>query len=254
MRKKWQISLLVIATGCSCYYCKYVYAYMVLGKERYNALPGDVRNNLINITVMVLCVLVTLVLQSFSVRAAADILGFRSNMVKALAVALICTSPMLVGGYCYGGYNEDITFNSVLNAALLPGFFEEFLFRAFITGLLVRMAKWHFLPAAIISGALFAWGHLYQAHSMGDAVLIFLFASGAGIGFALFYKLWNWNIWFPIFMHQLMNLSFVLFNMGSTMLLNRTANIARGITIVLAVGFTIYEVYKRKKAERIVSR
>jgi hypothetical protein len=45
-----------------------------------------------------------------------------------------------------------------------------------------------------------------------------------------------------------MNLSFEIFDVGSTAMLNKQANIFRIITLAMAIGYTIILVYKRKKA------
>jgi hypothetical protein len=80
---------------------------------------------------------------------------------------------------------------------------------------------------------------------------VFLVTSGAGIGFAIFYKMWGWNLWFPIFMHIFMNLSFVIFDLGDNVLLSGTANIFRGITILLAIIASIYINYRNKNKQEL---
>ena len=87
---------------------------------------------------------------------------------------------------------------------------------------------------------------------MVSAVMVFMLTSLGGIGFALFYKFWNWNLWFPVFMHMFMNLSFVIFDMGNTALMNRNGNIFRAITLLLAIGATIYLSYRRRRLENAV--
>ncbi len=138
-----------------------------------------------------------------------------------------------------------ITAKDILLTSVWAGVFEELVFRAFIVGLLVRLAGWHIVPATLISSLIFGWGHLYQADNATDAITIFFLTSIAGIGFVVFYRLWKWNIWFPMFMHIFMNLAFVITNMGTNVLLNNTGNVYRVMTIVLAIILTIILMYKK---------
>lgn len=220
-------------------------AYLIFGIGRYNAIPADTRNVLIQSTTFLIAILTTWAICSFSADKTTAYLGLDKPVLKTMLWALLCTSPMLVGGLILLGLNEGITAKGVLFTSVWAGVFEELFFRAFITGLLVRLAKWHIVPAILISSLLFGWGHLYQAENLSQALIIFLATSGAGIGFAVFYKLWNWNIWFPMFMHIFMNLSFAITNMGSTVLLNNTGNTLRIISIITAISLTIILMYKR---------
>ncbi len=227
---------------------KYIYAYLIFGLEEYNAIPEDTRIWLIQVSALLLSLIATLIITSFDVRKATGLLGLDRGIALPFLAAVLCTSPMFIGYALTAQLRAGTTLYDIFTTAIWPGFNEELVFRAFIMGILVREAKWHFIPAALISALLFAKGHLYQAHSIGEAVSIFFFVSGAGIGFSLFYMYWNWNIWFTIFLHFLMNLSFNLYDVGSTALLNRSANIYRGITILLGIICTvIVQVRTQKK-------
>lgn len=229
-------------------YLKYFYAYAIFGKERYNTLPNDTRMWLIQLTAIALSITATLVIASFNKPKTLSLLGLDKNPLRAFIVAACCTSVMFIGYIFTAPLRSEINLYDIFRDAMWPGFNEELIFRAFITGILVREAGWNFIPAAIVSALLFAKGHLYQATNFNDAIVIFLVTSGAGIGFAVFYWLWDWNIWLTIFLHFLMNLSFELFDVGSTAMLNGQANIFRSITLALAILYTVILVYKRKKA------
>jgi len=249
--KKWLNTALIITGASSWYWIKYVYAYLVFGVERYNTISVESRQWLISISVVALCALLALVISSFKVKDAVHALGLDRNVFTALAIAVLCTVPMYIGGWLYAQPNSDFGWSSAIQKAIWPGFTEELVFRGFVTGLLVRRAGWHFIPAVLLSAVAFAWGHLYQAADAGEAVMVFLVTSGAGIGFAIFYKMWGWNLWFPIFMHILMNLSFAIFDLGDNVLLSGTANIFRGITILLAILASIYINYRNKKKQEL---
>lgn len=245
--KKWLNTALILAGASSWYWMKYLYAYLVLGVERYNAIPVESRQWLISISVVILCSVLAFVISSFKIKETVQVLGLNRDIVTAMLLAVCCTIPMYIGGWIYAEANNDFGIVSAIEKAIWPGFTEELVFRGFVTGLLVRKAGWHFIPAVLLSAVAFAWGHLYQAADAGEAVMVFLVTSGAGIGFAIFYKMWGWNLWFPIFMHIFMNLSFAIFHIGDNVLLSGTANIFRGITILLAILASIYINYNKKK-------
>lgn len=239
-------SALILLGATSYYWYKYLYAYVIFSAEQYNAIDADTRRWLIRISVLGTCMLITAILTSFNIKKAIRLIGLDKNILPALIAAAICCLPMFAGGVIFSAQNNDITGTDIFQKAIWAGFNEELIFRGFIVGLLVRSAGWQIVPALILSAGLFAWGHLYQADSAAQAVLVFFVVSGAGIGFAVFFKMWGWNLWFPLFMHILMNLSFVIYNMGDTVLLNKTANITRGITILLAVIASIYVSYSAR--------
>jgi len=220
-------------------------AYIVFGVEKYNTIPSDIRNILIQSQIFLISIITTWALCSFSVSKTATILGANKPYFQTALWALLCASPMLIGGSISLGLNHMITAKDILLTSVWAGVFEELVFRAFIVGLLVRLAGWHIVPATLISSLIFGWGHLYQADNATDAITIFFLTSIAGIGFVVFYRLWKWNIWFPMFMHIFMNLAFVITNMGTNVLLNNTGNVYRVMTIVLAIILTIILMYKK---------
>jgi membrane protease YdiL (CAAX protease family) len=224
---------------------------MVFGIERYNEIPVNSRQWLISVSVAVLCSVVAIAISSFSVKKAVHALGLDRHILRAFLIALACTLPMYIGAAVYSTPNEGFGLSDAVQKAVWPGFNEELVFRGFIIGLLVRKAGWYFIPAVLLSAVAFAWGHLYQAADAGQAVLVFLVTSGAGIGFAVFYKMWGWNLWFPIFIHIFMNLSFAIFHTGDNVLLDKTSNIFRGITILLAIIATVYINYRSKKEKPV---
>lgn len=247
-----QSSIVILLFAASTRCVKYFYAYVVFGLDAYRELPVAYRTMLINGTMLVLGLMMTWWFARRAKTTVADLLGLNRNVAKAFLVASLCTLPMFLGGWLTSVVNEDAGLAMAFAGAIWPGFFEELIYRAMIAGLLMRVAKWPFVPAVLVSAVLFGWVHLYQADDMVSAVMVFMLTSLGGIGFALFYKFWNWNLWFPVFMHMFMNLSFVIFDMGNTALMNRNGNIFRAITLLLAIGATIYLSYRRRRLENAV--
>ncbi|HEY9176951.1 MAG TPA: CPBP family intramembrane glutamic endopeptidase [Flavipsychrobacter sp.] len=254
MNNRYIQSALILAGATSYYWMKYLYAYVVFGVQRYNEISVNSRQWLISVSVVVLCSAIAVAISSFSVKKTVQSLGLDKHVLQALLIAAVCTLPMYVGAALYSSPNVDFGWLAAIKKAVWPGFNEELVFRGFIIGLLVRKAGWHFIPAVLLSAVAFAWGHLYQAADAGQAILVFLVTSGAGIGFAIFYKMWGWNLWFPIFMHILMNLSFAIFHTGHNVLLDRTSNIFRGVTILLGIIASIYINYRNKRNPELDQR
>jgi membrane protease YdiL (CAAX protease family) len=244
-----QSAIIILLFAAITRVAKYFYAYLVFGIDAYRELSVAYRTVLINGTMLLLGLAMTWWFSRAEKKSIGDLLGLNRSAGKACIVAVLCTMPMFLGGALTSSVNENASLFAAFAGAIWPGFFEELIYRAMITGLLIRVAKWAVTPAVLVSAILFGWVHLYQADDMMSAVMVFLLTSLGGIGFALFYKFWNWNLWFPIFMHMFMNLSFVLFEMGNTALMDRNGNIFRAITLLLAIGATIYISYRRRVLE-----
>lgn len=245
------IAIAVILTVTAHYFLKYFYAYIIFGREHFNALRPWQRTMLVQGTGLLLCFLVVGILCSFSFSRMKVMMGLDKEIGKPFLFALLATLPSFIGYAWFNGYNHDASWKLIGWNSLWPGFNEELVYRAFIVGILCRYAGWNFIVAAVLSGFLFASGHLYQASSVIEGVQIFLFTSGAGIGFAVFYKYWDWNVWFPIFMHTLMNLAYVLFVGKGTALMNGKENIFRFTTIAIAIAFTVYQKIKSAKCKPV---
>jgi len=67
--------------------------------------------------------------------------------------------------------------------------------------------------------------------------------------FAWLYVEWNYNLWVPIFLHMLMNLSWGLFSVSDNAFGGIYSNVFRIATIVLAITLTLF--YKKKKRTKL---
>ena len=94
--------------------------------------------------------------------------------------------------------------------------------------------------------------HLYQSADVGRMIGIFLTTFlGAGL-FAWLFVEWKFNLWVPIFLHMLMNLSWMMFSVGDDALGGVGANVFRIATIAAAIIGTIW--YKRRTNEPLLVR
>lgn len=240
------ISILVIATFVATFFIPKFYAYVIFGKDNFNALPYYLKVLLCNGTNLLLCFLVTFYLAAFSFKRMLEMLGLNRGIAMAFILALFAALPLLLGMQYLHGFNKGVSFTDVWIEGIHPGYYEEILFRGFVIGILVRYAKWPAIIPLLLSSLLFAMGHLYQAHNITESFVVFCTAFGAGTGFYLFYKYSNWNLWFPLFLHSFMDTATTISNWHGTITMSLQDNIFRGITIIIAI-YISYRISKKAK-------
>ncbi len=248
---KLVISLVVVATYIATKFTPEFYAYLVFGKDRFNAL--NYTTLLCNDTDVVLCLLATLYLAGFSFKKMLEMLGLSKRLGTAFLLALLAALPQLLGLLYLHGFRHGVSFMDIWFNGIDPSYHEEIVFRGFLIGILARYAKWPAIIPLVLSSGLFAMGHLYQAHNVGESVTVFLMAFGAGTGFYLFYKYTNWNLWFPLFLHSFMDTSTVISNWDGNIMMSAQDNIFRGTTLAIAIFIAVRISIKTKKKKQLYS-
>lgn len=178
-----------------------------------------------------------------------ELTGLKRGFLFGFGFALVTVSPMLISSAVVGSISNFRLF-PLLKGTLFAGFMEEFLFRAFLFGLLFRKAGWGFVPAGLAGALIFGMGHLYQGSTFAQASGIFAITAMGALWFAWLYIEWD-SLWVPVFLHVFMNLSWTLFEVSENALGGVNSNIFRIITIALTVVFTILS---RKKAGLKINR
>lgn len=245
-RSKVTISLLVISTFVLTLFVPHFYAYVIMGKDKFNALPYFTKVILCNGTNLLLCFLVAFYLAAFSLKQMVEMLGLNKGIATAFILALIAALPHILGMQYLHGFNKEVSFADIWIEGIHPGYHEEILYRGFLIGILVRYAKWPSIIPLLLSSSFFAMAHLYQAHNISESIMVFGTAFGAGTGFYLFYKYTNWNLWFPLFLHAFMDTATTISNWHGTVSMSLQDNIFRGATILIAIYFT-YSIRKHNK-------
>jgi CAAX amino terminal protease family. len=171
-------------------------------------------------------------------------LGLNRSLIKGLVFSLICTIPMFVGFALFLEFNSSITLNVILINVISAAFFEELYFRGFLFGQVFRWTRLGFVISILLGAVLFGMLHLSQGDAIGEWIGIFLITFMGAILFAWLYTEWNYNLWVPIFLHLLMNLSFELYSAGGNALGGVYLNIFRTMTIILAIVLTLQ--YKKR--------
>ncbi len=178
-------------------------------------------------------------------------LGLNGNIAKGFGIAFLCVLPLYAVFPFFGSFNADTTLSLILRKSILPGFVEEFMFRAFMFGLLFRYAKTGFFWAVILPALVFGSGHLYQGHDIISSLAAFGVTFLGAIYFSWMYVEWNFNLWVPVGLHILMNGAWVIFTMAGTEVAagGLISNIVRVISIHLAIFITVW--YKKRSDTKI---
>ncbi len=177
------------------------------------------------------------------------ITGIQKELKTGFVFSFLTVLPMLVSSAFIGRIPEDLKILPLLHQTLFAGFMEEYLFRGFLFGILFRKLAWGFIPASTLGAFIFGLGHIYQGSTFLETTGVFLVTSIGAIWFAWLYIEWNNNLWIPIFLHILMNLSWGLFEVSPNALGGFYTNLFRIITITLTVVATIK--FNKKNGFRI---
>lgn len=176
-------------------------------------------------------------------------IGIQKGFKIGLLFSIITVSPMFISSAIIGQIDENLILLRLINQTLFAGFMEEYLFRGFLFGILFRKLGWGFIPASILGALIFGFGHIYQGSTFLETTGVFLITSIGAIWFAWLYIEWNNNLWVPIFLHILMNLSWGLFEVSNNALGGFYTNLFRIITITLTILITIK--YNKKNGLKI---
>jgi membrane protease YdiL (CAAX protease family) len=195
-------------------------------------------------------VLITGLLYGFS--SILNNIGIQKDLKTGLLFSIVTVLPMFLSSAIIGQIGEDLNMLRLVHQTIVAGLMEEYLFRGFLFGLLFRKSGWGFIPASISGALIFGLGHIYQGSTFLETMGVFFITSIGGIWFAWLYIEWNNNLWVPIFLHILMNISWGLFEVSNNALGGFYTNLFRIITITLTILITIK--YNQKNGLRINSK
>lgn len=176
-------------------------------------------------------------------------LGLDKGVLIGFLFSVITILPMIISSAIIGKVDDNIDFGNLLHKTFIAGFFEEYLFRGFLFGILFRKLKWGFIPASLLGAVIFGLGHIYQGSTLIETIGVFSITAMGSVWFAWLYIEWDNNLWIPIFLHIMMNLSWVLFDVSSNALGGIYTNLFRAITIALTIIITIR--YHKKRGLKI---
>jgi uncharacterized protein len=174
-----------------------------------------------------------------------ETIGLKGSIGVGLMVAFIATLPSLIAYGIKFSINSGLSVDTIIINTITSAFFEEIFYRAFLIGLLYRFTKLGFLPSVILGSMLFGIAHLYQSTEFSELIGIFSITFLGSLLFFWVYAEWKFNLWVAIFLHCLMNLYWLVFNVDDNALGGTYANIFRFLTVFLVIAGTI--LYKKKK-------
>lgn len=166
------------------------------------------------------------------------------SIIKSFTLALIGTSPMLIGYGIHFKISTIINIESLFINTISSAFFEEIIFRAFLIGTLYRFTQLGFLSSLLLGSLLFAQVHLYQSQNSMELIEIFAITFLGSVFFAWIYIEQNFNIWSAIFLHFFMNLYWEIFTVSENVAGNLYGNLYKLLSIFLIIAIIVY--YKRK--------
>jgi len=183
-----------------------------------------------------------------SKRKVFDILGLSKKIAKGWFIAFLFTLPMLIG-FLFVAPLQGFTQKSllmILYNAILAGFVEELIFRAFPIAFLHRILKVGFLPTILITSFLFAFMHIGQGNGdISEIINVLLITFIGSFVFGWVFIEWDYNLWIPIGLHTFMNMYWMAFDLNSPNVVGSYwANLFRGISILLIISITLWRVRK----------
>lgn len=127
----------------------------------------------------------------------------------------------------------------VLYLAAISPFAEEIAYRGFAFGLLRKVARWRFWPAALVPAAFFAWGHVDQANDLTGVIMTVAITGGGALVFSWLFEKWG-SLWVPLGLHIAMNLAWNLFAVGDGAFAGTLPTIMQLTTVIVAVVLTLF--------------
>lgn len=240
MKRKIIISVVTILTFLALRNIKYLFGYLIFGRETWNAMEVDLRVAILIYSQIIIILIVTALLFK---KMPFEILGLKRDILKGLLFGFLFTIPMFIGYGYMADFHAEISLSRLHTDMVMAGFFEELLFRGFLFGILFYYAGWGFVTAVILPSVFFGLGHLYQAESFSDSIGVFLFTALGSAGFAWFYIAWR-SLWMVIFLHGFMDLAWDMFSIQSNVTGDLGANAFRFITLGLVIFFSVKKAKK----------
>jgi len=190
---------------------------------------------------VILCFAGIAVAHGFGIRESARELGLNAPIKRGLVFAFIATLPMLIAFAFTSTINPNMSVLTIGVGCVVAPFAEEVLYRSFLFRQLYRRARLGFWAAALLPSVLFALGHLYQSSDVWELAGILVITGLGGLLFCWVFLRWQDNTWAIFGLHSLMNLWWEIFAVDNTALGGWVANIARAVTVILAVLLTLYK-------------
>ncbi len=175
--------------------------------------------------------------------------GGRGWIVRGLGVGALIGLPMLVFALVFALIRGTMpTWSwSMITGVIVAPFNEEIFYRGLLVFAVWRAKGVGFWPLAIVGALLFGSAHIsWTAAGFASGWSTVLVTGAGGLWFAWLARAWAehlgkpgmGNIWVPMALHGLMNLSWEFMAAGENAVGGLWPNVARGLTIVCSVLLT----------------
>ena len=197
-----------------------------------------------------MCLLAVWLLYRSGLRGISRELGLSASVLPAIALALIASSPMLIGFAITRSLTPHIELLPLLFLTVFSPFVEEIEFRGLGVRQLQRGTGWPFWVVVWPSASLFGYGHVEQGQSLAEMVGLFFLTGAGGVTFAWLVHRWQ-NLWVAVALHICMNLWWELFSVAKTAIGGWFPFILQNLTMLLAIFITLYRT--RSKVATVAS-
>ena len=165
-------------------------------------------------------------------------LSLSKSLLGAILFGIIVTLPTALTYAIGSGFQFNWKTDVLLFYTLLSPFAEEVLYRGFAFWLIYRYLNVGFWWAAILPSLVFGFAHFLQDSALSEQVGVVALTTLGGFWFSWIFSKWE-NIWFPIFLHVLLNFWFELFEVGVNALGDTASILARLFTLGFSIWLTI---------------
>lgn len=143
-------------------------------------------------------------------------LGLTRPVIPAFTVALIATTPLLVGLALTRRVDPKFAPVEVFYTAGYSSFAEDLVYTGFAVRQLYRRARWPFWLAVLGVAVVFGLGHVEKGSTLGQMAGLFAFTAVGLALFAWMFTQWGDNLWVPVSLHLLLDLWWAVFAAGDT--------------------------------------
>jgi hypothetical protein len=143
------------------------------------------------------------------------------------------------------GLAADIAPERLLWTGWVGPIYEELLYRGLAVGILMRVAGWGLVPAAILPALFFAAGHIWQGSDTATLAGVLAITGIGGVYFAWLFVAWGFHLWPPILIHAWLNSAWIVFALGETAVGGPAGNLLRAAVIALSIISTLLIVRRR---------